>query len=136
MVGEIIVYGHAVGFAAQLQTAAGVDKAAQRVGRIGRQHADMPGGGDGHQAVMHIMLADQRPLHFADFLAVQPHFPGGSIGGELFRLPVPLFANQLLLAPAAHRHRLLQIDVVLRQDNLAFARHNTHQMMKLLLDSF
>ena len=75
MVGKIVVHGHAVGFAAQLQTPAGVNKAAQRVSRIGRLHADMTGGGNGHQTVMHIMFANQRPLHLTDFLAVQPHFP-------------------------------------------------------------
>ena len=41
MMGEIIIHGDAVGFAAQLQATAGVDKAAQRVRGIRRQHADI-----------------------------------------------------------------------------------------------
>lgn len=45
-----------------------------------------------------------------------------------------LLAHQLLLAPAAHRHHLLQVDVVLRQDNFAFARHDAHQMVELFLN--
>ena len=62
MMGEIVIHGDAVGFAPQLQATAGVDKAAQRVRGIRRQHADVTRRGNRHQAVMHIMLADQRPL--------------------------------------------------------------------------
>ena len=134
MMGEIVIHGDAVGFAAQLQATAGVDKAAQRVRGIRRQHADVTRRGNRHQAVMHIMLADQRPLHFTNLFAVEQHFPLRGVGVQLLRLPVALLAHQLLLAPAAHRHHLLQVDVVLRQDNFAFARHDAHQMVELFLN--
>ena len=134
MMSEIVIHGDAVGFAAQLQTTAGVDKAAQRVRGIRRQYPDVTRRGNGHQAVMHIMFADQRPLHLADLFAVKQHFPLRGVGVQLLRLPVALLAHQLLLAPAAHRHHLLQVDVVLRQDNFAFARHDAHQMVELLLN--
>ncbi len=134
MVGEVIVDADAVGGAAQLQAAAGVDERAKGVSRIRRRDANVAGGGNRHQAVVHVVLAHQIPLHLAYALAVQQHFPLRGVGSELFRLPVALLAHQLLLAPAAHRHHLLQIDVVLRQDDLALPRHDTHQVVELLLN--
>ncbi len=133
---EIVIHGNAVGFTAQLQTATGVDKRAQRIGGIRRQYAHVTRRGDRHQAVVHVVLAHQAPLHLAHFLTVEQHFPFGGIRVELFRLPVPLLANQLLLAPAPHRHSLLQVDVVLRQDNAALTRNNAHQMVELFLNRF
>ncbi len=82
------------------------------------------------------MFADQAPFHIADFFAVQPHFPLGSIRSQLLRLPVSLLAHQLLLAPAAQRHGLFQVDVVFRPDDAPQPRHDAHQMVELLLDRF
>ncbi|MOA31393.1 hypothetical protein D3C78_1525480 [compost metagenome] len=82
------------------------------------------------------MFTDQRPLHFADFFTVQPHFPLGCVSCQFLRLPVALLAHQLLLAPATHRDSLLQIDVVLRVDDAALPRHDTHQVMELFLNGF
>ena len=96
----------------------------------------MARGRNRHQTVMHIVLAHQAPLHFAEFFTVQPHFPLGGIGGQFFRLPVTLVAHQFLFAPAAHCHRLFQIDVVFRVDDAPLARHDTHQMVELFLDRF
>ncbi len=96
----------------------------------------MTGSRNRHQTVVHVMFADQAPLHLAHFFTVQPHFPNGCIGGQLFRLPVTLFTHQLLFAPAAHRHRLFQIDVVFRVDDASLARHDTYQVMELFLNSF
>ncbi len=85
---------------------------------------------------MHVVFAYEAPLNFTHFFTVQPHFPLGSIGGQLFRLPVPLLAHQLLFAPAAHRHRLFQIDVVFRVDDASLTRHDAHQVMELFLNRF
>ena len=134
--GKIVIHRHAIGFTAQLKTATSVDERAQCIGRIRRHDANMTRGCNRHQAVVHVVLAHQAPLNFADFFTVQPHFPLGGIGGQLFRLPVTLFAHQLLFAPAAHRHRLFQIDVVFRVDDASLARHDTHQVMELFLNSF
>ena len=136
MVREIVIHGNAVGFTAQFQTATGIDKRAQRIGRIRRQNAHVTRRSNGHQAVVHVVLAHQAPLHLTHFLTVEQHFPLGGIGVEFLRLPVALLAHQLLLAPAAHRHRLLQVDVVLRQDDAPLARNNAHQVVELFLDRF
>ena len=47
-----------------------------------------------------------------------------------------LLAHQLLLAPAAHRQSLLQVNVILRQDDTALPRHDAHQVVELLLNRF
>lgn len=49
---------------------------------------------------------------------------------------MPLLTHQLLLAPAAHRHGLFQVDVVFWPDNTALPRNDTHQMVELFLDRF
>ena len=85
---------------------------------------------------MHVVFANQTPLHLTHFLAVEPHFPLRGIHVEFFRLPVALLAHQLLLAPAAHRHGLLKIDVVLRQDDTALTRNDAHQVVELFLNGF
>lgn len=134
MVGEIVIDGNAVGFAAQLRAAAGIDKAAQRVGGIGRRDADVAGGGNRHQAVMHVVLAHQRPLNVPDLLAVEQYVPLGGVGGGFLRLPVALLAHQLLLAPAAHRRGVLKIDVAFRPDDTPLPRHDAHRVVELFLN--
>ncbi len=85
---------------------------------------------------MHVVFAHQSPMDLPDFFTLQQHFPLGGVVGELFRLPVALLAHQFLLAPAPHRHSLLQVDVVFRQDDAPLARHDTHQVVELLLNRF
>ncbi len=85
---------------------------------------------------MHVVLAHQRPVHFADLFAVEEHRVMAGVRRQLLCTPGALFPHQLLLAPAAHRHHLLQVAVVVRQDDLAFARHQTHQVVELFLDGF
>ena len=94
----------------------------------------MPRCGNRHQPVIHVVLADQLPVHFPDALAVQQHFPVRSVGVEFFSLPLPLLANQLLLAPATHCQGLFQVGIAFRPNDLALPRHNTHQMVELLLN--
>ncbi len=47
-----------------------------------------------------------------------------------------LLTHQLLLAPAAHRHGLFQVDVVSGRIVRGPARYDTHQMVELFLDRF
>ncbi len=61
----------------------------------------------------------RRPIYFTSptFRRVKPHFPLGSIRSRFFACQCPLLAHQLLLAPAAQRHGLFQVDVVFRPDD-------------------
>ena len=106
--------------------AAGVDKRPQRIGRIRRQYAHVARRGDRHQAVVHVVLA-HRPHFTSPTFSPSSSTSHSEASALSFRLPVALLAHQLLLAPAAHRHGLLQVDVVLRQDNAALARNNAHR---------
>ena len=89
MVCKVVVNRDAVGFATQFQTAAGVDEIAQRAAGVRRLYANMTGGGDGHQTVMHVVLAHQRPVHFADLFAVEEHRVMAGIRRQLLCTPVP-----------------------------------------------
>ncbi len=133
---EIVIHGDAVGLAAQFKAAARVDKRAERLRGVSRRHAHMARRGDSRQAVLHVVLAHQLPLHLAYAFAVQPDFPFRGVIGEFFRLPAALLAELLLLAPAAHRHHLFQVDVVFRPDDFPLPRHDAYQMVELLLDGF
>lgn len=91
MVCKVVVNRDAVGFATQFQTAAGVDEIAQRAAGVRRLYANMTGGGDGHQTVMHVVLAHQRPVHLADLFAVEEHRVMAGIRRQLLRAPGALF---------------------------------------------
>ena len=134
--GKIVIYRDAIRFTTQLQTATSINKRTQRVSGICRRYTNMASRCNRHQAIVHIMFAYQRPFHFAHFFAIQQDFPFRSVSGQLFRLPVTLLTHQLLLAPAAHRHGLFQVDVIFRPDNTALPRNDTHQMVELFLDRF
>ncbi len=132
--GKIVINLDAVHVATQLQAAARVDKAVERLRRVFRFDADVTRSGDRHQAVVHIVLADQRPVHLADPVTVEHHFPARGVLHQLLRLPAAALADALLLAPAAHRHHLADVVIVLWQQDFALARHDAHQMVELLLD--
>ncbi len=118
MVCEIVIHRDAVGFTAQLQTATGVDKRAQRVRGIRRQNAHVTRRGIAIRPLC-MLCSPTRPTSPRPLFHRRAALPTRGIRVEFFRLPVALLAHQLLLAPAAHRHSLLQVDVVLRQDNTA-----------------
>ncbi|CCK08537.1 hypothetical protein BN128_2572 [Cronobacter sakazakii 696] len=136
MMREIVIHRDAVGFAAQLKAATRVHERAEGLRGIGRRHAHMTRRGDGRQPVLHVVLAHQLPLHLAHAFAVQPDFPFRGVVSEFFRLPAALLAKLFLLAPAAHRHHLLEIDVIFRPDDFPLSRHNAHQVVELFLNGF
>ena len=95
----------------------------------------MAGGGDGHQTVVDVVLADALPVHLPLLDAIQPHLEDGAVVGQLDRLPLGVvLTHQLDFAPAAHLAHRSEVVVGLREQHPAIARHCAHQVVELALD--
>ncbi|MCW0466752.1 hypothetical protein NB705_003825 [Xanthomonas sacchari] len=136
MVGEVVVNGDALRLAEHFQAPLDAAEARQRRHHLRRHHAHRMGGGQRGQRVHHVVAAEQRPVHLAQFAALVQHREAAAVGSDQTRAPVEagIKAEALHRGPAAHRQHLAQVRVLAVDDQPPAARHGPHQMMKLALD--
>ena len=135
MVGEVVIDADACHLALELHPPLGGLELAEGGYAVLHHDTGVAGGGDGHQTVVDVVLADALPVHLPLLDAIQPHLEGGAVVGQLDRLPLGVvLTHQLHLAPAAHLAHGGEVVIGLGEQHPAVARHGTHQVMELALD--
>ncbi|MNF76592.1 hypothetical protein D3C84_587090 [compost metagenome] len=135
VVGEVVIDADARHLALELHPPLGGFELAEGGYAVLHHDTGMAGSGDGHQAVVDVVLAYALPVHLALLDPIQPHLEDGAVIGQLDRLPFGVvLAHQLHLAPAAHLAHGGEVVVGLGEQYPAIARHGAHQVVELTLD--
>jgi hypothetical protein len=140
VVRKIIVDTDAVDLAVQLQAPRDALECLQRIERLRHLHTHVPRGGDRRERVLHVVRADQRPVHGAARLPALQDLEAREVAHSVHRTRAPqrlrpcLARKTLERRPAPHLQRVPEKGVGGVPHDAPAPGHDAHQVVELALD--
>ena len=136
MMGEIIVNRHALNIALHFQTAFCVNKCPQCSTGIFNTHARMMRRRNRHQAVTHIVLAYNIPMHLCHFFTLMEHSEFRAIVFNALRIPCLIATDILAFRPTPHCQGLLYAFFACKRQNSPIVWNGANHVVELALNGF